>query len=46
MLKAVAISYFIIILISDFKWVEGDICEVVMQAYNPMPFELRITNMV
>ena len=30
---------------SDFQWVEGDHCEVVVEAYNPSPFELRITNM-
>jgi len=29
----------------DFKWIEGDRCEVVIQAVNPSPYELRITNM-
>ncbi|GAB6019419.1 hypothetical protein CHUAL_001000 [Chamberlinius hualienensis] len=29
----------------DFKWVEGDVCEVSLQVYNPLPFELRVTNM-
>ncbi|GIX80541.1 trafficking protein particle complex subunit 9 [Caerostris extrusa] len=28
-----------------FKWVEGDICEVALQVFNPLPFELKITNM-
>lgn len=29
----------------SFKWVEGDVCEVALQVYNPLPFELRVTNM-
>ncbi|GFS33195.1 trafficking protein particle complex subunit 9 [Trichonephila inaurata madagascariensis] len=29
----------------DFKWVEGDICEVALQVFNPLPFELKVTNM-
>ena len=29
----------------DFQWIEGDRCEVVIQAVNPSPYELRITNM-
>jgi len=33
------------LLVSDFQWVEGDRCEVVIQAINPSPYELRITNM-
>ena len=32
-------------LVSDFQWIEGDRCEVVIQAVNPSPYELRITNM-
>ncbi|KAG8179884.1 hypothetical protein JTE90_017416 [Oedothorax gibbosus] len=29
----------------DFKWVEGDVCEVVLQVFNPLPFELKVTHM-
>ncbi|XP_012285614.1 protein brunelleschi [Orussus abietinus] len=29
----------------DYLWVEGDICEVSMQLVNPLPFELRVSNM-
>ncbi|XP_036904495.1 trafficking protein particle complex subunit 9 isoform X1 [Sturnira hondurensis] len=28
----------------DFQWVQGDVCEVQLMAYNPMPFELRVEN--
>lgn len=30
----------------DFQWVQGDVCEVQLMVYNPMPFELRVENMV
>ena len=33
------------LLISDFQWVEGDQCEVLVQVINPSCYELRITNM-
>lgn len=29
----------------DFQWVEGDQCQVAIQAVNPSPFEVRITGM-
>uniref|UniRef100_A0A4W3K0H1 Trafficking protein particle complex subunit 9 n=1 Tax=Callorhinchus milii TaxID=7868 RepID=A0A4W3K0H1_CALMI len=29
----------------DFQWVQGDVCEVQLMVYNPMPFELRAENM-
>ncbi|XP_051058674.1 trafficking protein particle complex subunit 9 isoform X4 [Phodopus roborovskii] len=29
----------------DFHWVQGDVCEVQLMVYNPMPFELRVENM-
>ncbi|XP_069696670.1 protein brunelleschi isoform X2 [Periplaneta americana] len=29
----------------DYLWVEGDICEVAMELYNPLPFELKVLNM-
>ncbi|XP_018057662.1 PREDICTED: protein brunelleschi [Atta colombica] len=29
----------------DYLWVEGDICEVLMQLINPLPFELHVSNM-
>ncbi|XP_015929032.1 trafficking protein particle complex subunit 9 [Parasteatoda tepidariorum] len=29
----------------DFKWVEGDVCEVALQVFNPLPFELKVTHM-
>uniref|UniRef100_A0A673KC59 Trafficking protein particle complex 9 n=1 Tax=Sinocyclocheilus rhinocerous TaxID=307959 RepID=A0A673KC59_9TELE len=29
-----------------FQWVQGDVCEVQLMVYNPMPFELRVENMV
>lgn len=32
--------------IADFKWVEGDVCEVALQVFNPLPFELKVTHMV
>uniref|UniRef100_A0A452V013 Trafficking protein particle complex 9 n=1 Tax=Ursus maritimus TaxID=29073 RepID=A0A452V013_URSMA len=28
-----------------FQWVQGDVCEVQLMVYNPMPFELRVENM-
>lgn len=30
----------------EFQWVQGDVCEVQLMVYNPMPFELRVENMV
>ncbi|ELW63459.1 Trafficking protein particle complex subunit 9 [Tupaia chinensis] len=30
---------------ADFQWVQGDVCEVQLMVYNPMPFELRVENM-
>uniref|UniRef100_A0A3Q1I560 Trafficking protein particle complex 9 n=1 Tax=Anabas testudineus TaxID=64144 RepID=A0A3Q1I560_ANATE len=30
---------------SDFQWVQGDVCEVQLMVYNPMPYELRVENM-
>lgn len=30
----------------DFDWVEGDICEIGLDLENPMPFELKVTNMM
>uniref|UniRef100_A0A671KJ46 Trafficking protein particle complex subunit 9-like n=1 Tax=Sinocyclocheilus anshuiensis TaxID=1608454 RepID=A0A671KJ46_9TELE len=32
--------------VADFQWVQGDVCEVQLMVYNPMPFELRVENMV
>ncbi|XP_035285686.1 trafficking protein particle complex subunit 9 isoform X1 [Anguilla anguilla] len=29
----------------EFQWVQGDVCEVQLMVYNPMPFELRVENM-
>ncbi|XP_063041125.1 trafficking protein particle complex subunit 9 [Engraulis encrasicolus] len=29
----------------NFQWVRGDVCEVQLMVYNPMPFELRVENM-
>ncbi|KAJ9597832.1 hypothetical protein L9F63_011327, partial [Diploptera punctata] len=29
----------------DYLWVEGDVCEVAMELYNPLPFELKVLNM-
>ncbi|KFM64885.1 hypothetical protein X975_24307, partial [Stegodyphus mimosarum] len=29
----------------DFKWVEGDVSEVALQVFNPLPFELKVTHM-
>uniref|UniRef100_A0A671M9H8 Trafficking protein particle complex subunit 9-like n=1 Tax=Sinocyclocheilus anshuiensis TaxID=1608454 RepID=A0A671M9H8_9TELE len=31
--------------VADFQWVQGDVCEVQLMVYNPMPFELRVENM-
>ncbi|XP_054709231.1 LOW QUALITY PROTEIN: trafficking protein particle complex subunit 9-like [Uloborus diversus] len=28
-----------------FKWVEGDVCEVSLQVFNPLYFELKVTHM-
>uniref|UniRef100_A0A673AJG1 Trafficking protein particle complex 9 n=1 Tax=Sphaeramia orbicularis TaxID=375764 RepID=A0A673AJG1_9TELE len=33
-------------LFPDFQWVQGDVCEVQLMVYNPMPYELRVENMV
>ncbi|XP_037775449.1 protein brunelleschi-like [Penaeus monodon] len=30
----------------DFDWVEGDVCEVIMDLENPMPFELKVASMM
>lgn len=30
----------------DFQWVQGAVCEVQLMVYNPMPYELRVENMV
>uniref|UniRef100_A0A8D3DDH8 Trafficking protein particle complex subunit 9 n=1 Tax=Scophthalmus maximus TaxID=52904 RepID=A0A8D3DDH8_SCOMX len=32
-------------LLPDFQWVQGDVCEVQLMVYNPMPYELRVENM-
>lgn len=29
----------------DYVWVEGDLCEVLLDVYNPLPFELKVSNM-
>ncbi|CAM1328735.1 TRAPPC9 (predicted) [Pycnogonum litorale] len=29
----------------DFCWVEGDVCEVSLRVFNPLPFELKVTHM-
>ncbi|XP_041739682.1 trafficking protein particle complex subunit 9 isoform X3 [Coregonus clupeaformis] len=29
----------------EFQWVQGDVCEVQLMVYNPMPFELRVEHM-
>jgi len=34
------------LLLLDFQWVQGDVCEVQLMVYNPMPYELRVENMV
>ena len=28
------------------RWVEGEVGEVAMQVYNPMPFDIKISKMV
>ena len=28
------------------KWVEGDVGEVAMQVFNPMPFDMKVSKMV
>lgn len=38
--------FFIFCLTTDFQWVQGDVCEVQLMVYNPMPYELRVENMV
>ncbi|XP_042221045.1 protein brunelleschi-like isoform X1 [Homarus americanus] len=30
----------------EFDWVEGDVCEICLDLENPMPFELKVTNMM
>lgn len=30
---------------TDFLWVENDLCEVTLKLLNPLPFELRVSNM-
>uniref|UniRef100_A0A8C7NSL0 Trafficking protein particle complex subunit 9 n=1 Tax=Oncorhynchus mykiss TaxID=8022 RepID=A0A8C7NSL0_ONCMY len=30
---------------SEFQWVQGEVCEVQLMVYNPMPFELRVEHM-
>lgn len=30
----------------DYVWVEGDLCEVLVKLYNPLPFELKVSDMV
>ncbi|CDQ81597.1 unnamed protein product [Oncorhynchus mykiss] len=30
----------------EFQWVQGEVCEVQLMVYNPMPFELRVEHMV
>lgn len=30
----------------DYLWVEGDICEVIVKLFNPLPFELKVSDMV
>ncbi|XP_010788638.1 trafficking protein particle complex subunit 9-like, partial [Notothenia coriiceps] len=30
---------------TEFQWVQGDVCEVQLMVYNPMPYELRVENM-
>lgn len=32
--------------VADYVWVEGDLCEVAMELNNPLPFELKVLNMV
>ncbi|PIK40051.1 putative trafficking protein particle complex subunit 9 [Apostichopus japonicus] len=29
----------------SFKWVAGDVCEVSMEVFNPLPFELKVGNL-
>ncbi|XP_071451117.1 protein brunelleschi [Hetaerina americana] len=29
----------------EFSWVEGEVCEVAMKVSNPLPFELKVSNM-
>uniref|UniRef100_A0A9J8BN15 Trafficking protein particle complex subunit 9 n=2 Tax=Cyprinus carpio TaxID=7962 RepID=A0A9J8BN15_CYPCA len=37
--------FLLFMLIINFQWVQGDVCEVQLMVYNPMPFELRVENM-
>lgn len=30
----------------EFDWVEGDVCEIIIDLENPMPFELKVTSMM
>ena len=39
-------GFFCVYVFLDFQWVQGDVCEVQLMVYNPMPFELRVENMV
>uniref|UniRef100_A0A672GED5 Trafficking protein particle complex 9 n=1 Tax=Salarias fasciatus TaxID=181472 RepID=A0A672GED5_SALFA len=39
------LQLFSICLFPDFQWVQGDVCEVQLMVYNPMPYELRVENM-
>lgn len=32
-------------IVSDFLWVENDLCEVTLKLVNPLPLELRVSNM-
>lgn len=38
--------FMFLFLFPDFQWVQGDVCEVQLMVYNPMPYELRVENMV
>lgn len=42
----VSMSFYFFFLFPDFQWVQGDVCEVQLMVYNPMPYELRVENMV
>ncbi|KAA0710000.1 Trafficking protein particle complex subunit 9 NIK- and IKBKB-binding protein [Triplophysa tibetana] len=37
--------YCLLLHYAHFQWVQGDVCEVQLMVYNPMPFELRVENM-
>ncbi len=32
--------------VADFQWCVGDVCEVDLAVSNPMPFELKVSNVV